>query len=373
MAVVYPNINHTTAASLILDFVGFLLDDETSFATGQAWTSGSGGTGGASWSIIEARGRDSGTGSPALAIPPTVTTGNGALADINNDAGLSGSLDPWGTNSGWTAGDWIVLQCTGTNPFQLYIEYGSTTTIEYKLMPVAAKGGGDAFTTGGSTATPPTTKFPATSIPSGASATLNLQTVFATSANYSGVGDDRMFALIADPGTSSATFMYIGSVDTTSVAAEDAYPYVIYDDDAQCRWELTDTTAWRRLDPVDETTELTTVGSVQMFSQGSGLRIHREDTGAATGETNLIPIGVAVTQTNYGHFVGFLENVFSVPATLGASGTINDPSANTATGDGVGPNSSGDKNYVYRNNDTATPPNADPGIGLSWDGTTNFP
>jgi len=355
MADIFPKLTFTTCNLFAFQFVAWLVNDQTSTNVGTpAWITSQGGTGGPGWEIYCAYSVSSST-FPRQNHSGAPLTGNGAL-DSFTDA----------VNFGWAngtviTGDWIVLRCLGANPFEVYIEVQSNTEINYKLMPLASKQASDAFNSAGATAStpPPASDFPATALPSGATTTFNVQTAPAASSVYSGVGDPRMFALIMDDATNNVSFMYIGAV--TGVGTEDPYPFVIYEDDLQCRWELTDASAWRRISPVDETTELTTMGNTQMYSQGPADRIQRDDTGAATGQTNLIPIGVDCTQAGHQHFVGWLENVYSVPATLGSSGSINVPQE------------VGTVNYIFRNNDTAAPPTADPGMGMLWDGKTTFP
>jgi hypothetical protein len=382
MAYVYPNIQHTAAtypsatASFLISFVAWLVDDKTNApVAGQAWLPVQGGTGGPGWSIVEAYGRDN--NGAAIREVPAITTGDGALASFPA-AGVP-PFHPWSGTTQWLAGDWIVLQSVGTNPFQLYIEYSSTTEILFRLIPLASKGGSDAFNVGGTVITPPdAVDFPATSVPG----TTGVQTqtfrsmpTFAGTSMYSGVSDDRMFAFIDDDGSNPA-FIYIG--DLEGAAPEDPYPYVIRNENSICAHRINFTndgdTNWDRLSPVDELTLLTagvnsTPSTPNKYESGTvGSFYDNIDPGANISQESLGPVGVRFNDTGHLHYAGRLKHVFISSDQFGTDGTINDPYA-TGTGDFVGPNSPGIRNYIWRF-DLTTIAGA---VVLSWDGFTLYP
>jgi hypothetical protein len=392
MAYVYPNIQHTAAtypsgtASFFFDFVAWLVNDQTNpGVAGQAWLTTQGGTGGPGWSIIEAYGQNS-SGNQCRGVP-SIASGNGAIASFTTGTGLDNTggpgalVTPWPspTPAGFAVGDWIVLQSAGTNPFQLYIEYASTTTLEFKLLPLASKGGSDDWTlaavAGDVTAPPPVANFPTTSVPAGQSLTFRSVPTFAATAKYSGVSDDRMFAFIDDDGSNPA-FIYIG--DLEGAAPEDPYPYVIRNENSICAHRINFTndgdTNWDRLSPVDELTLLTagvnsTPSTPNKYESGTvGSFYDNIDPGANISQESLGPVGVRFNDTGHLHYAGRLKHVFISSDQFGTDGTINDPYA-TGTGDFVGPNSPGIRNYIWRFDLTGLAG----AVVLSWDGFTLYP
>jgi len=351
----YNRISHTSTAVFLVDFVAFLIDDEgSSFITGlnKSWLTTNGGTGGSTWKMVEAY---SSAASTNRQTPPT-TSGNNAL-DSFTGTGFS-----WKTGS-LLAGDWIVLECGGTNPFHIYIELNSTTQIGYKFMPL-----GD-FSTGGSAVSPPVSPngFSATAIPGGgSSSSLNAQTGYTSTVYYTGDAADRFFSFHIN----LATFMYIG--ETNQGASADTRPYVMYTDSDNLRWDMITASQWSRLSPVDNATELTAGSNVQMFNVADlGNRVHYGDVIDATGEFRILPVGVFFDDTNHNHFAGWLVGVGSAPrdgVLSVTSGTANQADRGDDTGDGIGPNSGGEENFIFTSD-----LNTAPGVMHFWDGSSTFP
>lgn len=352
----YNRISQTSTAVFLVDFVAFLIDDETStFIAGlsKGWLTSNGGTGGSTWEIIEAY--SSGASTTKREIPST-TSGNGAL-DSFTDSDFS-----WRSGS-LAVGDWMVLECGGTNAFHIYIELQSTTQIGYKFMPL-----GD-FSTGGSAVTPPTSPngFSATAIPDGgASSNLNLQTGYTSSVYYSGDAADRFFSFHIN----LATFMYVG--ETNQGASTDTRPYVMYTAADNLRWDVSTASQWSRLSPVDSATELTGGSNVQMYCVASlANRVHYGEVIDATGEFRILPVGVFFDDANHNHFAGWLVGVGSAPrdgVLSVTSGTANQVDRGDDTGDGIGPNSGGEENFIFTSD-----LNTAPGVMHFWDGSSTFP
>jgi hypothetical protein len=198
---------------------------------------------------------------------------------------------------------------------------------------------------------------------------------FAGTSMYSGVSDDRMVAFINDDGSNPA-FIYIGDLD--GAAPEDPYPYVIRNENSICAHRINFTndgdTNWDRLSPVDELTLLTagvnsTPSTPNKYESGTvGSFYDNIDPGANISQESLGPVGVRFNDTGHLHYAGRLKHVFISSDQFGTDGTINDPYA-TGTGDFVGPNSPGIRNYIWRF-DLTTIAGA---VVLSWDGFTLYP
>lgn len=356
--VYYNKITHSNVGVALHDLVAWLLDDETSAsvtALSSAWLTANGGSGGAGWTLIETF---SATTSSVREIPGT-TTGDGTLDSL-----------PTATN-GWrtgtlTVGDWCVLESLGPNPYQLYLEYeddgaspGPNSGISYKLMPLAALGGADDFTTGGSVTTPPTADFPATSVPASGFITRDLS-ASGSPVQYAGNADDQTINLIDDTGTTGAGYIYIGALDGVNLTA-DPFPYVIYNSTSLCRFDTSDI-PWRRLSPVDRATVIngdTLRWNNNTSNQGGG-DPSQLDLSLGTGSHPLFPLGCMFLASNHQHFAGFLRNVGGISEAAGAKAAINDPS-----------DPSGEFNFIFRN-DAGTFDNGF-GITIRWDGVTAWP
>lgn len=355
--VYYNKISHSSVAVTVHDLVAWLVDDETSVApvaTNAAWLTANGGSGGAGWTLVECF---SATTASTREIPVT-GTGNGTLDSL-----------PTATN-GWrtgtlTVGDWAVLRSLGTNPYELYIEYdddgaspGPNSTIHYKLMPLAALGGSDAFSTGGSAVTPPTADFPASQVP--ASGSFIARDLGTTTVQYAGNADEQTINLIDDIGTTGAGYIYIGALDGVNLTA-DPYPYVIYNATTLCRFD-TGNIPWTRLSPVDRATIITgdTLRWNNNTSNQGGGDPSQIDLSLGTNSHPIFPLGCMFLESAHQHFAGFLRNVGGISEQAGAKAAINDPSIAT-----------GEYNFIFRN-DVGTFDNGF-GVTLSWDGVTAWP
>ena len=357
--VYYNKISHTDSGIALHDIVAWLLDDETSTAVaalGSAWITSLGGSGGAGWTLVESF---SATTTPIREIPST-GTGNGTLDSLTATNG-------WRTGV-LTAGDWVVLRCLGSSPYELYIEYdddgaspGPNSTFNYKLMPLASLGGSDDFTTGGATTTPPTADFPATSVPvvAGTLVSRDLSAVVGT-VQYSGNADDQTFMMVDDIGTTGAGYIYIGALDGVNLTA-DPFPYVIYNTTDECRFDRT-TIPWLRLSPVDRVTEIS--GDLLTWdnntSNAGGGDPADLDLSLSAASSPLFPLGCMFLESAHQHFAGWLRNVGGISKTAGAKVAINDPS-----------DPSGEFNFIVRN-DSGTF-DREWGITMRWDGVTPWP
>lgn len=314
----YTRQYHSGLDVAIPDMVRFLINDHPTI-TGPGWT------------IVEAQ-------SGANREVPSVAT------DL--DSLVSATAWPNGTLS---TGDWIVLEsanANNTNHFQLYIEYQSTTDINFIMFPL------EDFSTGGGAATPPT--FPATAV--GAGGSIVAFTKDSAAITYSIVADEGMMALLVDAlGNSDCDWTYIGELDASfpdGTPADDRC-YVIHDNESLVSWADTSSEyVFNRLSPLDDSTVLTLGYDAQFFTWGSNVRIHEDgtDIGRILGQHSIYPVGIWFNDTSHKHFAGFLRNIYSIHAYAGCIGTINN------------------KSYMFRNNSTLF----SGGIVFEWDGTTGY-
>jgi hypothetical protein len=354
--VYFPKIPFSNVGAMLLNLVSWLLDDETSAAVAStAWLTGNGGSGGAGWTLVECYSANSG----AIREIPVTGTGDGTLDSLPTAANgwRSGTLK---------VGDWCVLRCLGSNPYELYIEYeddgstpGPNSTMITKFMPLASLGGSDAFATGGPVTSPPA--FPTTSVPvSTPSFFSRTLAPSGSTVDYCANADDQTWAMIDDIGTMDAGFQYIGALDGQNLTA-DPFPYVGYADTSKCYFDR-DVFSWRRLSPVDRTTYLSTLELLEWSNNpnnaGGGVPAGL-DLSLGTGSHPLYPLGVIDLSASQQHFCGWLRNVGGISQKAGAIGAVNDPS-----------DSSGAYNFIYRHNNGVI---TDWGIVLAWDGTTVVP
>lgn len=288
-----------------------------------------GGQTGPGWTIVEAQ---SGANRE---VPSTPT---------DMDSLVSATDWPNGTIS---VNDWIVLEsadANNTNHFQLYLEYQSTTVMNVIMFPL------EDFSTGGGAASPPT--FPATAVGSGGS--VIPFDGYTTSANYSCVADEGMVMFLADDGTNTIDWMYIGEVDGARAngSPPDDRAYVIYDTPDVVYLPNTTTNRWNRLSPSDDSTILTLGGQTLITAPVFGV-IHDSTTvrDNLLGPDSILPVGCFFEDTSHQHFAGFLRNCYSGARLAGTSATLDN------------------RNFLLRNNSVG----AEPALVMSWDGVTDYP
>jgi hypothetical protein len=319
-AKIYPKQFHNTLAKGLRDIVAFLINDHGSI-TGPAW------------SIVEAF---DGTAS-SLQIPST-TSGSGALASF------TGTFS-W-KDDALIPNDWIVLETNiagGLPEFQLYIEYATTTAIQYILFPF------EDFATGGGAVSPPT--FPDRAVGSITSVVTHSLGGITDGGWYTVIADEQMMALVITRGGKTAcTFGYIGSVD--EAATTDTRPFVIHDSPANVSVLDSGASVWNRVSPIDNDTEIglgywTYIRASSVSGMTGGKMA--SDTTFWLDEQPVLPTMVTFNNTGHQHVAGYLRNVFEGHARLAYRSTL-------GTGE-----------YIAISDDTN-----DGAIVLPWDGSTEW-
>lgn len=286
-----------------------------------------------------------------------------AYDGTNRDVPSGGSklADLPGTN-GWQSGPtitsdgaWIVLESldgNNSNHFQMYIERGSSTQLNFKLIPL------EDFATGGGATSPPT--FPSTSV--GAGTSLVSFDVTAGLNTWYGVADEGMMAVVVDTGAAGGTdWIYVGELNqarTTGGTWQDDRAYVIMDDPQDFIDHAgAGTVNWNRLSPKDDSTILTSgyycglsrADQTPSIFDATTAGIEPDNT---SGSEPLGPVGVLFSDSTHYHFAGFLRNVFEG----------GDWMANRAT--------VGGKNFAVI---SSFPGIAETRLVIGWDGTRDVP
>ena len=286
---IYPKQFHTTPGLGLRDFVAFLIDDHATIT-------------GPGWSIVEAF--DSATVSRQI---PSTTTGSGALASF------TGTFS-WKDNT-LTTDDWIVLETiVGGNEFQLYLEYATTTSIQYIMFPF------EDFATGGGAVSPPT--FPSRAVGSGSSVVTNSLALIDNGGWYSVIADEQqMILVITRGGRVNITFGYVGSLNDP--LPSDTRPFVIWDTPSAASVSASGTfVPFNRISPVDNTTILTNgfLGQYRVGGTGfpgSSANIVCNDGTYWLDEQPLIPVLVVFNDTNSQHVAGYTRNAYAVNRNAG--------------------------------------------------------
>ena len=279
----YNKVRHLTLEDAIHGIVSWLIDDNPSID-------------GPRWEIVEAYGRNFG-GGPVRETPTGRAFGQGALGNF-------ATLVSWAQNN-LSTGDWIVLRTrtkkgadsNGELECEVYLEYDTASTLNIFVMPL------NNFTTGGAVVTPPT--FPTETFGSGASV---VTMTMANVADYYGVADEGMFAIVMDDGT-SPQWTYCGEVDGANPA--DQRPYVIWDTPGTVYFAFSEAGLWTRLSPVDDST-IVTDSDTTFWKQNTGVGSTLVENGelAQRPDTRPMPAGIFFDDTSHTFFCGFLRNVY---------------------------------------------------------------
>lgn len=320
-AKIYPKQFHSTLGLGLRDFVAFLINDHASIT-------------GPGWSIVEAY--DSATSSRQI---PATVTGTGALASF------TGTFS-WKDDT-LTTDDWIVLETSvGGNEFQLYLEYATTTSLQYIMFPF------EDFATGGGAVSPPT--FPTRSVGAGTSVVTHTLSNIDDGAWYTVVADEQMMALvIMRGGKTNITFSYIGSLDDP--LPSDTRPFVIWDSPSVASVADSGTfVPFNRVSPVDNDTVITNGFLGQWRVGGTGFPGGSANLVLLDGtywldEQPLLPIMIAFNDTNSQHMAGYLRNAYAVHSEAGYRSVF------------------GALEYVVFSDDIN-----DPAWALPWDGSTEW-
>lgn len=308
----YPNIFHANNRLAARDIVAFLIDDHATIT-------------GPGWSIVEAY-----DGTAGSRQTPSTTTGTGALASFTGT--FSWKDDTVAVN------DWIVLRTNiggGGTEFQLYLEADTSTTWQYKLIPLD-----DFATDPTSLVSPPV--LPVSSVGSGTSpVTHSLGNGW-----YSVVADEQMVTVFGHLGGGGAiSWGYIGSLDQPHPS--DIRPFVIYDNPGEVSvFNGSFGTYWNRLSPIDQSTILGT-GYWSWLRRGNDVNIADDDLWLHNRVA--LPVGVLFENAGHVHFAGFTRHVYQAQELMGHRNVI------------------GNLDFV-----TMSSVATRPGIAVKWDGTTEW-
>jgi hypothetical protein len=317
---------HVTMASAVYALVQFLTDEHPTDE-------------GPGWEVVEAYdGADLDTPS-----------GGTKLADLPSD-------NAWQTGPLTSTGSWIVLRSLGgsvATKFQLYIEYGATSQMQYLLIPF------DDFATGVG-GSPPT--FPSTAFGT-ALGTLVTYQPFGNGVvgHMYAVADEGMVAFVTDSiQPVSLRWFYAGEVDQfPGQSSSDARPFILMDNPTTGFDDDSSLEVWNRISPFDDTT-LITNGHVCFYKiDEEGQSIHSKQNSVAgslsTLGVNLVsPVPILWDTTSHTHIAGMLRNVFCADGTLGMRQTINNKKMMTLRDWSAA---------VYQN----------VSIAFNWDGVRNIP
>lgn len=311
---IYPNTSHTdqdgegplsSVTTSLVDLVRFLMDD----CDGAAYDCVAGAaTAGPGWTAIRAH-------------------SNAAYEDLPTPTDLDSltTATAWeGSGTALAAGDWIVLESAtstgggGASHFQLYIEYESTTKINFLMLPM------EDWSTS-STSPPVWTAGNACGagackgVGAGAN-TLVTFTTTSTTTSMLAVADEDVLILLRDDGTNPDWF-YVGGVDnnlSTSTPADDR-PFVIMDNPTNVYF-LSSDTIWNRLAP-DDVSVLQAGYPAQLVSGG----LYYDDAaGQYNGSFLLYSVPIMFHDTSHVHITGTLQYMRQGSDDLGtASRTIN--------------------------------------------------
>ena len=267
------------------------------------------------------------------------------------------SATAWaGDGSGLAAGDWVVLESAtstgggGANHFQLYLEYDSTTTWRFLMLPLAdfvtSSVSPPVWTAGDGNACDTIPGVGGDEACKGVGAGENSLVAFTTLAGASTmsiVADEDVVIILRDDGA-SPDWIYVGGVDgnlSTSTPADDR-PFVINDTPASV-FTLVSASPWNRLAP-DDTTVLTVGYPCQLRQNNT----QSDDfPGTYNGAWQLWPVYLYFDVASHYHVTGSLQYVRQGSDDLGIAGrTINSAA------------------WACRGSDAANSP-----ICLSWDGS----
>jgi hypothetical protein len=312
---IYPNTSHadpdgggalSSVTTSLVDLVRFLMDDcdgATYDCVAGAATSGPG------WTAVRAH-------------------SNGANYE---DVGTPTDLDSLATCVAWegdgtalAAGDWIVLESAtstgggGNNHFQLYIEYESTTVINFLMLPM------EDWST--SSASPPVwTAGNACGVAAckgvGAGAnTLVAFTTTSTTTSMLAVADEDVLILLRD-NSAAPDIIYVGGVDnnlSTSTPPDDR-PFIIYDTPASVFLDTSQ--LWNRLAPDDATTLV--LGGPAIPTVFGGVALD-EFPGLYNGAYQIVGVLIYFSDASHAHITGTLQYVRTGSDEIGtAARTIN--------------------------------------------------
>ncbi len=289
----YTSQSHATLGIGLQNIVRFLMNDHGSFV-------------GPGWILIEAYSQ----AQAAREVPPNSS---------NLDSLVSATA--W-HNSTIETGSWVVLEsrnANNSNHFQLYIEYDTTSQLNFMLIPF------QNFTTGGSAISPPL--FPTSSF-GNASGTFSVManSGLPAAGTYSVIADEGMMAILEDCGvTPTAAWMYAGELDSVLLSGSfgDDRAYVLKRTNTQVSWDTTGGTMFSRLSPFDNFTVLTSGGDTQQsISVGGAINLLNDGLGQDILNQSVFPTGLWFNDSNHRHFVGWFRNVYSAHADLLKSGTI---------------------------------------------------
>lgn len=323
----YNKVRHTTLADAVHGLVSWLVDDNASID-------------GPRWEIVEAYGRNVG-GGPVRETPSGRAFGQGALGNFS-------TLVSWDDDD-VQAGDWIVIRSrtkkgadsNGDIECEVYLELDSASTLQLRVMPL------NNFTTGGAVVTPPT--FPTETFGSGASpVTMTMANV----ADYYGVADQGMFALVMDDGNATQ-WTYCGEVDGAN--PDDLRPYVVWSSPGNVYFQFTQAGNWTRLSPVDDST-IVTDSDTTFWKQNSGVGSEIVENGelAQRPDTRPMPAGIFFDDVSHTFFSGFLRNVYLGSSNMSWRGLLNA------------------KTLVYFSNFSGKTNNTWAGVTMRWDGVTSI-
>jgi hypothetical protein len=302
----YAKQSKANGSAFLTDMARFLINDLATF-TGPGWT------------VID-------TYSSAAGTPHEVP---GTATDMDSLAADNG----WRTGT-IAVGDYIILANNNVSyPFQLGIEYQSTTEFNFIVAPKSG------FVTGNDdndmTA-------------AGNWGEVKLATLTYThlnsKANYSLIADEDHVKVIMEKWP-TVYFTYLGLPHTTNLHTGDAYPALYYMEEAQVylsdSYILAD--KYRRISPVDDTTIIAIKGNTAVN------RNYGYD--AASLEHELFPIRLSCTTAGHYGEMGILKGLYAPSQYIGngCKGTLDS------------------KNYAYISSAISGTP-----IAFDWDGLTDL-
>ena len=259
-------------------------------------------------------------------------------------SGTPGCAGMRGDGSGLSTGDWFVVESAdstgggGTNHFQVLIEYNSTITWNFVMMPLEDWQLGTAV---------PDTPGTETRVGAGAGK-LTFETH--SGADTLDIIADEDVMIIRRDDVTTVGWLYVGAVNgnmTTSTPPDDR-PFVINDMPELVSFSVTNTgVVWDRLAP-DDAAILTAGEAFHLEAYSHGLN---DMAATYNGAYQLAPVLIGFWDASHQHVAGYLQYVRT-----------------TSDAIGMAAKSLGNLTWACRNNLATHCP-----ICLAWDGATSYP